>query len=187
MHTSCIVIHMKYFIFIFTFFTISCGGGSNEYKYIDDLPFNDAQDAKEYADIVLKSIRTNRDFPIWQEFADRSLFTADTLKMWVSMYSTGIGGRDDWQFIDVYADSESKDMSNGFNYAWLDPSDRLAMQIKIIPKGTADGFDLEKIEFRSRLDVVHSRAFPGGVINDYEKLDYDWEAKMKRISEEVRK
>ena len=179
---------MKYLLPLFVLFLMSCSGsGEKTYKYIDDLPFNQAQDAKEYADIVLKSIRTNRDFPIWQEFTNTYQFTADTLKMWVSMYSTGIGGRDDWQFIDVYADSETKDMSNGFNYAWLDPSDRLAMQIKIVPKGTADGFDLERIEFRSRLDVVHSRAFPGGIIDDYEKLDYDWEAKMKRVAEEAKK
>ena len=176
---------MKYIILSITFFLVSCGGSSTtEYKYIDDLPFHEANDAKEYADVILKSIRTNRDFPIWQEFVDNSGFTADTLKMFVSMYSTGIGGRDDWQFIDVYGDSEKKDDSKGFNYAWLDPADRLAMQIKIIPKGTANGFDLERIEFRSRLDVVHSRAFPGGVIDDYEKLEYDWAAKQRRSVEQ---
>ena len=179
---------MKYLGILLLVILTSCGGSkSEEYKYIDDLPFHKAEDAKAYSDLILKSIRTNREFPIWQEFVERSSVNQDTLGMFVGMYSTGIGGRNDWEFIDVYADSESKNIAGGFNYAWLDPSGRLGMQIKIVPKGTAKGFDLDRIEFRSRLDVVESRAFPGGVISDYEKLDYDWEAKMKRMVEDAQK
>ena len=179
---------MKYCIVILLLTLIACGGSKKEeFKYIEDLPFHKAEDAKAYADLILKSIRTNRELPIWQEFVNNDQISQDTLGMFVGMYSTGIGGRSDWEFIDVYGDSESKNADNGFSYAWLDPSGRLGMQVKIVPKGTANGFDLERLEFRSRLDVVDSRAFPGGVINDYEKLDYDWEAKMKRMVEEGQK
>ena len=179
---------MKYCTAILLLALMACGGSKKEeFKYIEDLPFHKAEDAKAYADLILKSIRTNRELPIWQEFIDNDQISKDTLGMFVGMYSTGIGGRSDWEFIDVYGDSESKDGSKGFDYAWLDPSGRLGMQIKILPKGTANGFDLDRIEFRSRLDVVDSRAFPGGIINDYEKLEYDWEAKMKRMVEEAQK
>ena len=179
---------MKYLLLIIpVFFLISCGGNSNDYKVIDDLPFNKAGNAKEYADVVLKAIRTNREIAVQQEFADPTSIQKDSLGMFVGMYSTAISGRDDWEFIDVYKDASNKDDSDGFDYAWLDPSGRLGLQIKIIPVGTSKGFDLERIEFRSRLDVVDSRAFPGGKISDYEKLDYDWEAKMKRTMEKLNK
>ena len=178
---------MKYNLFaiLLTVFLASCGSESkSDYKVIDDLPFKNAQDAKSYADLVLKAIRTNRDLPVWQEFADRETISQDSLGLIIGMYSTGIAGRDDWEYIDVYKDSASKDASNGYNYAWLDPSGRLGIQIKIIPEETENDFVLKTIEFRSRLDVMESKGFPGGSISDYEKLDYDWEAKLKRQLEQ---
>lgn len=178
-------ISMRVLFLSFIIFLSACGGSSSTEakKTISDLPFNTAADAKEYADIVLKAIRTDRDQPVYQEFQNTNAIDQDSLRQFIGMYSTAIGGRNDWEFIDVYGDSQTKDDSDGFDYAWLDPSSRLAFQIKITPVGTAKGFDLEKIEFRSRLEVMSSRGFPGGVISDYEKLDYDWEAKMERLNE----
>lgn len=164
---------------------MSCGGSKKEeFKTISDLPFQKASDAKSYADLILKSIRTDRDLPVWHQYADKAAVNKDSLRLIVSMYSTGIRGRDDWEYIDVYGDAETKNDANGFDYAWLDQSGRLGIQIKIVPVGSANGFKLEKIEFRSRLNVMESKAFPGGAINNYEKLEYDWEAKMQRMIEE---
>lgn len=179
---------MKYICLVFSVLIIACGGKeSTETKRIKDLPFHLAKDAKSYADVVLKAIRTDRDFPVWQEFVDNSEVNKDSLHLIVSMYSTGIRGRDDWEYIDVYGDSQEKNDDNGFNYAWLDQNGRLGIQIKIVPKGTPNGFELERIDFRSRLNVMESKAFPGGPIDNYEKLEYDWEAKMKRMVEEKNK
>jgi len=44
-------------------------------KVIDDLPFAKAETAKAYADLILKSIRTNRDKPIYQECMARSVWS----------------------------------------------------------------------------------------------------------------
>lgn len=176
---------MRLAFLILTIAIAACGGGNkNDYKVIDDLPFRKAENAKEYADLIIKAIRTNRDMPLFQEFENQEEVNRDSLGMFVGMYSTAISGRTDWEYIDVYNDSEDKDDSDGFDYAWLDPSGRLGLQIKVFPIGTDKGFRLERIELRSRLDVVNSMAFPGGPISDYEKLEYDWEAKMKRTLEE---
>lgn len=174
---------MRILLVVSIFFLMACGGGDN-YKSISDLPFKKAESAKAYADLIIKSIRTNREEPVYQEFESKEGINLTEVQKFVQMYSTGIGGRDDWEYIDVYRDSENKDDKNGFDYAWLDPNGRLAMQIRVIPAGTASGFKLGKIEFRSRMEVMDSKAFPGGDINDYEKLNYDWDANMKRKLEE---
>ncbi len=172
---------MRFILFALVGIVMACGNGSQgDYKIIDDLPFQKAKDEKAYADIILKSIRTNRDLPIWQEFENKTVIDKDSLHLIVGMYSTAISGRSDWDFIDVYKDSDKKDISQGFDYAWLDPSGRLGLQIRVIPVAVKKGFKLKLIEFRSRLDVMESRAFPGGPISDYVKLDYDWDANLER-------
>jgi len=174
---------MKYLaLLLLSALMLSCGSKGKK-KVIEDLPFHKASDAKEYADLILKAIRTDRDEPIQQEYADKNGINADSLRLIVGMYSSAIRGRSDWEYIDVYGDSEVKNDRNGFDYAWLDQSGRLGIQIKIEPQGTSSGFQLKRIAFRSRLDVMESKAFPGGKISDYEKLEYDWEAKMKRTLE----
>ncbi len=180
---------MKYLVFfILTSLSIACGQvKSGENKIIDDLPFNQAEDAKAYADLVLRAIKTNRDEPVRYEFEDPSSIDKDSLDYYISMYSTGIGGRNDWDFIDVYGGSEIKKETNEFDYAWLDPSGRLGIQLKIIPVGTSNGFKLGSIELRSRLDIMKSVAFPGGAISDYEKIVYDWDTDLKRKLEKAQK
>jgi hypothetical protein len=172
---------MKYFLgFVITIVLFSCGGDSAARKTIEDLPFRKAENPKAYADLILKAIRTDRDDPIYTEFKDRSDIDADSLMQFIGMYSSAIRGRDDWDYVDVHGDGDLTKDIDGYDYAWLDQSGRLGLQIKVFPEGSAQGFRLKRIEFRSRLDVVHSQAFPGGMISDYKKLDYDWEARMKR-------
>jgi len=156
-------------------------------KVIDDLPFAKAETAKAYADLILKSIRTNRDKPIYQEFADATDINADSLDYYTSMYSTGIGGREDWEFIDVTAGSQSSEDAKAFDYAWLDPSGRLGIQIKVVTAGEKGAYTLDKLELRSRLDVMKSRSIPGSTISNYEKIDYDWDADLKRKLEAQQK
>ena len=179
---------MKYIIFSIICITLfACGNNKTQSKkVIDDLPFHKAEDAKAYADLILKSIKTNRHLPVFHEFSDKTQ-DVDSVDYFVSMYSTGIGGRDDWDFIDVYGDSDQKPDTDEFEYAWLDPNGRLGIQIKIIPEGTSNGFKLKKIELRSRLNVMKSRSFPGGEISNYEKIEYDWEAEMKRKVDAAKK
>ena len=144
-------------------------------RTFSDLPFERATNAKQYSDLVLQSIRTNRDKPILQEFGKDVQVDAFQLKKFVGMYSTGITGRDDWREFDVHEDSKQKDVTKGFDYAWLEPTGRLGMQIFILPKQDDSGrFIIEKLEFRSRIDVLESYGFPHGTINNYKKLDIKW-------------
>ena len=125
--------------------------------------------------MILKTIRTNRDKPLSKEFAEGTPLNRVQLNRIVGMYSTGIGGRDDWEYYDFFELNNNKDESNGFDYAWLDPKGRLGIQIYILPKQVEDRYFIEKLEFRSRIEVMESVAFPGGEIDDYKKIDYDWD------------
>jgi hypothetical protein len=158
--------------------SISCGdnsGSDSGRKSFSDLPFEKASDAKEYADLVLKAIRTNRDKPVAQEFTDNKNVDQYQLKRMVGMYSTGITARSDWEEYDIYALSDKKDASKGFDYAWLEPKGRLGMQIYVLPTQDETGrFTIDKLEFRSRIDVMESFGFPSGEITDYKKLDFKW-------------
>ncbi|MDG2448166.1 MAG: hypothetical protein P8M34_00960 [Saprospiraceae bacterium] len=163
---------------LISFMLLSCGGSSvsdSGRKTFNDLPFEKADNAKDYADLILKSIRTNRDKPIAQEFTNNKEVDLVQLRRMVGMYSTGLTGRSDWEEYDIFAESNKKDFSNGFDYAWLEPKGRLGMQIYILPKQNESGrFTLEKLEFRSRINVIESFGFPAGKINDYKKLDFKW-------------
>ena len=157
----------------------SCGGSSatgvSGVKEVADLPFASATSAKEYADIVLKSIRTNRDKPLQNQFKTGEPINFVKLKRLVNMYSTGIGGRDDWDYFDFFELSESKDQTKGFDFAWLDQKGRLGLQIFIKPQKDGDQFYIDQIEFRSRLEVIESVSFPSGKeLDDYKKINYDW-------------
>lgn len=168
---------MRIIISVLCLLFASCQASLNNPRelVISDLPFHKASNAKEYADFVLKAIRTNRDIPINQEFelAEISV-NGDRLNEVIGMYSTGIGGRDDWNFYDIHSEAASLKGIKGFDYAWLDPKGRLGIQIYIQPVSTENGFALELLELRSRLSVMDSEAFPGGEISDYKKIDYDW-------------
>ncbi len=172
---------MKYIIlsivFISAAYMSSCGGsGQNPRELIiDDLPFHRVNSTKAYSDLILKAIRTNRDKPILQEFELSGIeVDPERLNQLVGMYSSAIGGRDDWNFFDFAVLGQKPESQLGFNYAWLDQSDRLGIQIYIEVEEEEAGFRLRLIELRSRLDVLESMAFPGGQIEDYKKIDYDW-------------
>ena len=157
----------------------SCGSsgaaGADGVKEVADLQFTSATSAKEYAEIVLKSIRTNRDKPLQNQFKTGQAVNFVKLKRLVNMYSTGIGGRDDWEFHDFFELSKNTDESKGFDYAWLDQKGRLGMQIFIQPIKEGNSYYIDKLDFRSRLDVIDSVNFPSGQdIDDYKKINYDW-------------
>ena len=162
---------------LLSLFLFSCGNddSGNRQMNIQDLPYHRAVDAKTYADLILKTIRTNRDRPLAREFAHGTPLNRVQLNRIVGMYSTGIGGRKDWQYYDFYELGDKTDQTGGFDYAWLDPKGRLGIQIFILPKLEGERFVLDKIEFRSRIDVMESVAFPGGPIDDYKKINYDWD------------
>lgn len=161
-----------------TFLILSCGsngGNDNSKAVIEDLPFTEAETAKEYADLVLKAIRTNREKPIKNEFAKDAPLNLVKLNRIVGMYATGVGGRKDWDFHDFHVLSGSTDQSQGFDYAWLDQKGRLGIQIFIQPKHDGQTYYIDKLDFRSRLDVMESVSFPlGEDIEEYKKISYDW-------------
>lgn len=165
-------------LFICLAFLIASCGGSGEKsqpKVIGDLPFAQAKDAKAYADVVLRAIKTNRGKILAEQFASDVPLNKVKFNRLVSMYGSGIGGRE-WEAFDFHELSKSSDQSKGFDYAWLDQKGRLGLQIYILPKHNGDNFELEKIEFRSRLKVMESVGFPSGEeIDEYKKVDYDWE------------
>ena len=157
----------------------ACGGsgtsGNSGVKEVADLPFSSATSAKEYAEIVLKSIKTNRDKPLQNQFKPGEAINLAKLKRLVNMYSTGIGGRDDWEYHDFFELSENEDESKGFDYAWLDQKGKLGMQIFILAKKDGESYYIDDLDFRSRIDVIDSVNFPSGQdIDDYKKINYDW-------------
>ena len=127
------------------------------------------------ADLILRALKTNRKQPIYDQMIDRNEINVLDFNRWISMYSTGITGRRDWEFRDIYRENDNKKSSPGFDYAWLDPKGRLGLQVHILPIKTENGYRVERLEFRSRLDVMESIAIPGGEIEDYKKLNYNWD------------
>ena len=174
---ECTFMRLSFFPLFLACILLSCsnGGSDSGRRIFEDLPFERAENSKEYADIIIKSIRTNRNKPILQEFSDQKKVDAFQLRRIVSMYSTALSGREDWEEYDIYDLSKKKDMSKGFDFAWLEPKGRLGMQIFVLPKQDKSGrFSLEKLEFRSRIKVMESKGFPHGKIGDYKKLDFEW-------------
>ncbi len=171
---------IAFFAVMTSLILISCGGSdsttANKVTTIEDLPFAQAPDAKAYADLILKAIKTNREKPIKEEFVPQTPVNIVQLNRIVGMYSTAIGGKD-WEFHDFHILSESDDLTKGFDYAWLDKKGRLGLQIYVLPKEVDGRFYIEKLDFQSRLDVIDSVTFPAGTgIEDYKKIDYDWAA-----------
>lgn len=166
---------------------LGCGNsdsGGSSMMLIEDLPFANATDAKQYADLVIKAIRTNRSKPIADEFASDAAINLVKFNRLVSMYSTGIGGRNDWEYYDFHELSGSSDQTVGFDYGWLDPKGRLGLQIYVRPKHNGTKFYIDHLEFRSRIDVIDSAAFPDGTeIADYKKIQFDWDAAAKKKKE----
>jgi len=144
---------------------------------IADLAFTKAEDGKQYADLILRALKTNRKQPIYDQLQNRDEVNLVEFNRWISMYSTGITGRKDWEFRDIYVENKAKGESKVYDYAWLDPKGRLGIQIGIVPIKTDKGYKLDKLELRSRLDVMESVSIPGGEIENYKKLEYNWDTK----------
>jgi len=138
-------------------------------KVIADLAFHKAVNEKEYADLILHALKTNRDKVLHAEFDDKSISHSDLNRI-ISAYSQSIGSKD-WDFVDVETEDEMKNLIDGIDYNWHDKRGRVAIQINIQPqKNDNNRFTLSKIEFRSRLDILPSFSFPGGEITDYKKI-----------------
>jgi len=139
-------------------------------KVIRDLAFHEVKSVKEYSDLILRAIKTNRDKVVLDEFGDLKVDPAELNRI-ISAYSQSIGSKG-WDFSDVESDEEIQDFNDGIDYNWHDKRGRIAVQINIQadPKDNRKGFTLDKIEFRSRLDVLPSYSFPGGEIPDYKKM-----------------
>lgn len=164
----------KCIIFFSLLIFASCGNQVQENRrklIIDDLPFASAKDAKEYADLVIKAIRTNRDIPLVQEFLTDKDANSDRLNTIVGMYASAIGSRE-WEYFDIYDLSKKKIPEKGFDYVWKDLKGSTAMQIFILPETNKHGFYIKSLEFRSRIDVMESIAFPGGEIDNFKKIKY---------------
>ena len=155
-----------------SFFASSCDNVEkvDGKKVISDLAFHKADSIKEYSDLVLRAVKTNRDKVVLSELKDFDI-DPDELNRIISGYSQSIGSKD-WDFSDVESDAETKDLSDGIDYNWHDKRGRIAIQInvKVEPKDSGNGYKLNKIEFRSRLDILPSFSFPGGEIPDYKKM-----------------
>lgn len=138
-------------------------------KVIADLAFHKASTEKEYADLILHAIKTNRDKVLIAEFDDTDINSAEFNRI-ISGYSQSIGSRD-WDFVDVDSYDGIKNLVDGIDYNWHDKRGRIAIQVNIQPnKNENNRFSLNKIEFRSRLEILPSFSFPGGEITDYKKI-----------------
>lgn len=163
---------LKYFLSFIVLFVL-CGCGNNSpVKSISqsDLKFDQAKDAKSYSDMILKAVRTNRDKVVFEQFAKGISIDDKRLDVQVNAYSQSFGKKE-WEYRDEFDLSGSKDMTKGFDYSWYDKRGRIAMQINVLPENSDGKFKLKKLEFRSRIDVLDSEAFPGGPINDYKKIN----------------
>jgi hypothetical protein len=166
---------MKYtlYILVASLMFIACGdSATGKSTKIKDLAFEDVNSAKEYADLIIKTIRTNRDKVIFSEFDFTEDIDATKLNTMVKTYAQAIGEkRKVWEFVDYYEENGGQPAEGeGYDYTWYDERGRIAIQVNILPKGSSKGFNLEKLEFRSRIEILESEAFPGGAINDYKKI-----------------
>jgi len=161
------------YILIISLGIISCGDSSNtKSSKIKDLAFEHVDSAKEYSDLIIKAFRTNRDKVIYSQLDSKEGIDAQKLNTMIKTYTQAIGGKmKEWEYVDFYAENggEPKE-GQGYDYTWYDERGRIAVQINVLPNGTSNGFNLGKIEFRSRLEILESEAFPGGPINDYKKI-----------------
>ncbi len=167
--------HMKtaFYILLVSLTIIACGDATtNSSSKIKDLAFEDAANAKEYADLILKTIRTTRDKVIFSEFVSTDDIKSNQLSTMVNTYAQAIGEkRKVWEFVDFYAENGGEPKAgDGYDYTWYDERGRIAIQINILPKGGSKGFKLDKLEFRSRIEILESEAFPGGAIKDYKRI-----------------
>lgn len=139
-------------------------------KVISDLAFHKATSVKEYSDLVLRAIKTNRDKVVLSELGALPVNPTELNRV-ISAYSQSIGSKG-WEFSDVESEEDLQDLTDGIDFNWHDKKGRIAVQINIKaePKENQSGFILNKIEFRSRLDILPSFAFPGGEIPDYKKM-----------------
>ncbi len=167
--------NMKYtlYILVASLMFISCGdSATSKTSKIKDLAFEDVSNANEYADLIIKTLRTNRDKVIYSEFDSKEGIDANKLNTMVKTYAQAIGEkRKVWEFVDYYKENGGEPADGqGYDYTWYDERGRIAIQINILPKGSSTGFSLDKLEFRSRIEILESEAFPGGAINDYKKI-----------------
>lgn len=167
-------IRQAFYLLTLSFLIIGCGGDAttSSSSKIKDLAFEDASTAKEYADLIIKTIRTNRDKVVFQQFADRTDINSTDLNIMIKTYAQAIGEkRKVWEYVDFYEENGGEPKGDaGFDYTWYDERGRIAIQLNVLPKGSAHGFKLQKLEFRSRIEILDSEAFPGGEISDYKKL-----------------
>lgn len=162
-----------FFFVSLTILLIACGGNSNSSSpKIKDLAFEDSATSKEYADLIIKTVRTNRDKVLFNQFSDTKDIDPKQLNLMVKTYAQAFGDKKKaWEFVDYYAENGGEPSGKeGFDYTWYDERGRIAIQLNVLPKGSSNGFSLDKLEFRSRIDVLASEAFPGGSIGDYKKL-----------------
>lgn len=164
--------HVFFFLSLITLL-IACGGNTNtNTPKIKDLAFENSATSKEYADLIVKTVRTNRDKVLFNQFTDSKDINPEQLNLMVKTYAQAFGDKKKaWEFVDYYAENGGEPSGKeGYDYTWYDERGRIAIQINVLPKGSSNGFTLEKLEFRSRIDVLDSEAFPGGPIGDYKKL-----------------
>lgn len=168
---------VRYMIFTILCLTLwSCQSDkSAKVHVIEDLPFAHSKEAKIYADLILKAIRTNRPKVLFDQFGHEAALNRVQFNRIASMYSTGISGREDWEFHDFHQLGGRTDQSKSFHYAWLDPHGRLGLQIYINTGHNGSRYYIENIDFRSRLEVMESISFPSGnEIEDYFKIPHSW-------------
>ena len=167
------IIRHFFFLLSLSALLIACGGNTNSSTAkIKDLAFEDSTTAKEYADLIIKTVRTNRDRVLFDQFTDTKDINPGQLNIMVKTYAQAFGDKKKvWDFVDFYAENGGLPSGNeGYDYTWYDERGRIAIQINVLPKGSSKGFTLDKIEFRSRIEILDSEAFPGGPIGDYKKL-----------------
>lgn len=152
------------------FLLIACGGEKTQSSTeASDLQFSKVETGKEYADLVLRAIKTNRDKLLALQFSPKDSINKASLNENISAYSQSIG-KGNWDYIDEFAESKKKNASKGYDYTWHDQKGRIAIQINVLPENNEGKFSLKKLEFRSRIDVLESVAYPGGDISDYKKI-----------------
>jgi len=159
-----------FFTFLISAFIIGCGSSDSSNNMIKDLAFQKAQTSKEYSDLILKAVRTSRGKVVFDQLNDKAEIDFKRLNYIVNAYSQSVGNSK-WEYEDYYAEHEGEPgKGKGYDYTWYDKRGRIAIQVNILPTGTSKQFKLDKIEFRSRIDILESEAFPGGEIDDYKKL-----------------
>lgn len=149
---------LVFMLFSISLTQMSCGYGKIEDASVPsdtpDLEFSKSKNAQEYADLILRAIKTNRGKVIANQLSKDSL---DTKELQHTVHSFGQAiNRKGWAMDS--AEEKIKDQAKRINYSWYDKKNRETVRISVDVIQNKS-FQLNKLNFNSRIEALDSKVY----------------------------